>query len=83
MIGVNLTNAKISSASFCCNLTDAIFHGAKFRHVSFEGAHLVRTDFRGADFCGEDEGARVKFIDCRFEDTIMPDGSIRSDSPRE
>lgn len=81
MIRVKLNNARISALGFVCtDFTDATFCGARFESVTFEKANLVRTDFRGADFCLEDEIASVKFRECRFEQTIMPDGSIRSDS---
>ncbi len=81
MSRVNLNNTRIRALGFVCtDFTDATFCGAKFKYVTFENARLVRTDFRGADFCWEDEIASVKFRECRFEQTIMPDGSIRTDS---
>ena len=81
MSRVNLNNTRISGLGFVrTDFTDATLCGARFKYVTFEKAKLVRTDFRGADFWWEDEIASVKFRECRFEQTIMPDGSIRTDS---
>lgn len=81
MSQVNLNNSRISALGFVCtDFTDATFCGARLNYVTFENAILVRTDFREADFCLGDEIASVKFRGCRFEQTIMPDGSIRTDS---
>lgn len=84
MSRVKLNGTRISGLGFVCtDFTDATFCGARLKYVTFEKAKLVRTDFRGADFCLENETARVKFRECRFEPTIMPDGSIRTDSTAE
>lgn len=81
MSRANLSNTRIRALGFVhTDFTDATFSGAKLSSVTFENAWLIRTDFRGADFCLEKESARVKFRECRFEQTIMPDGSIRTDS---
>lgn len=81
MSRVNLNNTRIRALGFVrTDFTDATFCGARLNYVTFEKAKLVRTDFRGADFCWEDEIASVKFRECRFEQTIMPDGSTRTDS---
>jgi uncharacterized protein YjbI with pentapeptide repeats len=76
----NLTNARISDLGFICtDLTEAIFNGARLKSVQFDGANLIRADFRRADFGPENDRVfGVKFRDCRFEETLMPDGSVRS-----
>lgn len=76
----NLSNARISDLGFICtDLTDATFHEARLKSVHFDGAKLIRTDFRGADFGPENDRVfGVKFRDCRFEETLMPDGSVRN-----
>jgi len=82
---VKLNKVRIRRLGFTCtNLTEATFNGANLEDVSFEEARLIRTDFRGADF-GSDDGSifGVKFRDCSFEDTLMPDGSIRGNGCRE
>ena len=84
MSRVKLNGTRISALGFVrTDFTDATFSGARLKYVTFEKAKLVRTDFRGADFCLEDESASVKFRECRFEQTIMPDGSIRTGSTGE
>lgn len=80
MSRANLNDTRINALGFICiDFTDATFCGARLKYVTFEKAKLVRTDFRGADFCLEKESASVKFRECRFEQTIMPDGTIRND----
>lgn len=79
---VNLRNARIHDMCFVCtDLTEAIFKRARLKSVSFESAELIRTDFREAKFWSENERIfGVKFRNCRFEETLMPDGSMRSDA---
>ncbi|MBW4494806.1 MAG: pentapeptide repeat-containing protein [Oscillatoria princeps RMCB-10] len=78
--GVNLSNARISSIGFVRNdFTEATFQGARLQSVWFEKTKLLRTDFRGAEFSPETfRGSGVRFRDCHFEETLMPDGSVRS-----
>ncbi|MBW4494805.1 MAG: pentapeptide repeat-containing protein [Oscillatoria princeps RMCB-10] len=80
--GANLNNARISSMGFVCtDLTEATFKGARLASVWFEEAKLLRTDFLGAEFSPETfRGSGVRFRDCHFEETLMPDGSVRSGS---
>ncbi|WP_017720697.1 pentapeptide repeat-containing protein [Kamptonema formosum] len=78
--GANLNNARISSMGFVCtDLTEATFKEARLASVWFEEAKLLRTDFLGAEFSPETfRGSGVRFRDCHFEGTLMPDGSVRS-----
>lgn len=78
--GANLNNARISDLGFVCtDLTEATFKGSRLESVRFEGAKLIQTDFRGAEFRAEDDSIfAVKFRDGHFEETLMPDGSVRS-----
>jgi Pentapeptide repeats (8 copies) len=48
--------------------------------VDFDEAKLTRTDFREADFGVKDSVFGVEFRDCYFEETLMPDGSVRNNS---
>ncbi|KAF3891276.1 pentapeptide repeat-containing protein [Tolypothrix bouteillei VB521301] len=79
LCGANFTNARIDDITFACNnLNKAIFNGARLKNVLFDEAKLVRTDFRGADFGKDKRGASgVRFRDCCFGKTLMPDGSVR------
>ncbi len=75
---VNLSNARLKGLDFVrTNLTEATFNEASLKSVSFEKAKLIRTNFRFADFGPNNDSIfSVKFRDCRFEDTLMPDGSV-------
>ncbi|MBN3874758.1 MAG: pentapeptide repeat-containing protein [Nostoc sp. JL33] len=77
---VKLRNARIRSMGFVrTDLTEATFKRARLGSVSFEKAELSRTDFREAKF-RDDRVFGVNFRDCLFEETLMPDGSVRSDN---
>lgn len=71
-----LRNATIAEIHFIGNnLTGAMFKKAQLGSVYFIKANLTKTNFEGAVF-----GKGVEFRDCHFEETIMPDGSIRNAS---
>ncbi len=76
MEGTDFTAAEFGQVIFKnVNLTKAIFRGAVFSEFDFSRTDLSYVDFRGAkDFdC-------VGFNDVIFYETIMPDGSIRTDN---
>lgn len=76
MEGVDFTNARFGQVLFSkVDLSRAIFRNAIFEEAGFSKANLSYVDLRGAK----------KFIieSCEnviFYETIMPDGSIRSDN---
>jgi uncharacterized protein YjbI with pentapeptide repeats len=73
--------AGISSLGFICNnFTEATFKGAMLDSVHFDEAKLTKTDFREADFGVKDDIFGGDFRDCHFEETLMPDGSVRNNS---
>ena len=82
MTEANLSNTIIKETTFCAAiLTDAIFSGAKLKSVDFEEAILIRANFRNASFWSENIATfGVNFKGCHFENTIMPDGSIRNNN---
>ncbi len=81
--GVNLEGANFTEAIFFqsgiskCNLTGAIFRRAKLEESGPADGKLTRVDFTGARMFDLDIGRRSVI----FDQTIMPDGSIRTDTP--
>jgi uncharacterized protein YjbI with pentapeptide repeats len=73
MSRVNLDNSKIRTTRFVCNFIDSTIRNSRLEHVTFSRCKLIRTDFRGSEFV-----SRIEFRECSFEETIMPDGSIRN-----
>lgn len=76
MEGIDFTNAEFGQVCFYeVDLTKAIFRNAILSEISFYKANLSFADFRGAkDF-------RIgRFDEVIFHETIMPDGSIRTDA---
>ena len=77
MEGIDFTNAVFGQVGFKgSNLTRAIFRNTVLSEVSFKNANLSYVDFSGAK----------EFIvgmckNAIFYETIMPDGSIRTDAP--
>ena len=77
MEGIDFTNAVFGQVGFKgSNLTRAIFKNAVLSEVSFKNANLSYADFSGAK---EFIVGRCK--NAIFHETIMPDGSIRTDAP--
>ncbi len=77
---VNFSKAILSDFGFICtDLRSAIFNKARLKSVRFAKANLSQADFREAEFWSEtDRVFGVTFRDCHFEETLMPDSSIRS-----
>jgi uncharacterized protein YjbI with pentapeptide repeats len=78
--GSDLTSADFNGASL--NKTE--FQGAKLEGATFRGAFIEETNFSGADLTGADltgaDGIDLAYLDGTiFNETIMPDGSIRTD----
>lgn len=80
---VNLEGANFTNAVFCQSsifesiVTGAIFRGAKLEESGPADGRLTRVDFTGARMFDLDIGRRRVI----FDQTIMPDGSIRN-APR-
>lgn len=74
---VNFSNARFGQVLFYnVNLTGAIFNNAILGETGFSNADLSRVDFSGVKRFNE-----VRFDNVIFYETIMPDGSIRTDTP--
>ncbi len=74
MSRVNLDNSKIRTTSFRgVRFIDATIRNSRLEEVTFYRCKLIRTDFRGSEFV-----SKIEFSECSFEETIMPDGSIRN-----
>lgn len=81
--GADLTCADFNGAS----LNKTKFQGAKLEGATFRGAFIEETNFSGADLTGADltgaDGIDLAYLDeTIFNETIMPDGSIRTDLAR-
>ncbi|MEO1132018.1 MAG: pentapeptide repeat-containing protein [Cyanobacteria bacterium J06639_1] len=80
LVKVNLSGANLSGVTFAgagvsdCNLRDAILKDSYIGSADFMGNDLTRCDMTGAIF----EEAYV--IDNIYMETIMPDGTIRTDT---
>ncbi|WP_373544946.1 pentapeptide repeat-containing protein [Chamaesiphon sp.] len=75
--GANFTNAVFFQSSiFELVVTGAIFRGAKLEESGPKDGRLTRVDFTEAKMFTLDIGRR----NIIFDRTIMPDGSIRTDS---
>jgi uncharacterized protein YjbI with pentapeptide repeats len=76
MEGADFSYAVFGQVTFCnVDLSRAIFRNARLSETSFENANLSYADFRGARRFNE-----VSFENVIFYETIMPDGSIYTDS---
>lgn len=65
--GANFSNTNLVSASFKgANLTNAIFNGADIHWADFSKANLKGAQFKGAKNISK----------ARFDNTIMPDGTL-------
>lgn len=77
--GANFTNADFFQSSiFESIVTGAIFRGAKLEESGLADGKLTRVDFTGAKMFDLDMGRRSVI----FDQTIMPDGSIGTDTPQ-
>ena len=77
MESANFTSAKFGQTGFFeVDLTRAIFKNAILGEASFYDANLSYVDFSGAKRFNE-----VRFDNVVFYETIMPNGSIRTDTP--
>lgn len=75
--GANFTNAIFFQTGISkCKLTDTIFRGARLEESEPMDGRLTRVDFTGARDLYF--GSKTKVI---FDQTIMPDGSIRNNTP--
>lgn len=80
--GADLSNANFNGAS----LNKTTFQGAKLEGATFRGAFIEETNFSGADLSYADltgaDGIDLAYWDGTiFHETIMPDGSIRTNTP--
>lgn len=76
--GANFTKAVFfQSGIYESVLTDAIFRGAKLEESGPRNGKLTRVDFTKTRMFDLDIGRRSVI----FDQTIMPDGSIRTDTP--
>lgn len=79
-VRTNLRNTNLSRADFyhaslfSTDLTDASLVNARLKSADFTGNILTRTNLTGVDFKGASVGGNI------YLDTIMPDGTIRTDS---
>jgi uncharacterized protein YjbI with pentapeptide repeats len=77
----NFDNLDLSGWDFYCVNGDMIC-GALLMNASFQNSDLRRAKFNGASLHGANFlNANLEdafFYDARFDNTIMPDGSIRS-----
>ncbi len=77
----NFDNLDLSKANFY-SVSGNTICGALLMHASFQNSDLRNASFNGASLHGANflnanlEGA--SFYDARFNNTIMPDGTIRS-----
>jgi uncharacterized protein YjbI with pentapeptide repeats len=73
MSDVNFENAKASGAHF-----DSVeFHGTNFKNADVTGASFNNAFLDNANFLGANV-ANASFVGATFNNTIMPDGSIRN-----
>ena len=78
MEGIDFTSAEFGQVGFNnVDLTRAIFRNATLSEVSFYKVDLSYADLSGAERFNE-----VSIKNTIFYETIMPDGSIRTDAPR-
>ena len=76
---VNLNNANLNNA----NLERTLLEGANLKGANLKGANLCSTNLAGADLTNADlSGATWGFNpkDAIFNNTILPDGTIKTDS---
>jgi uncharacterized protein YjbI with pentapeptide repeats len=80
LTGADLRDARFDETNFSgANLTDANFSGTTLDALFGYGANLTHTNFRGVNI--RDERLRETiWNDAILLDTIMPDGSIRSNT---
>ena len=89
--GANLSKAKFFQAGLCgADLREANFRGASLMYTDLRGARVDGADFRGANLSeARWHGTRLTnvnfkgaidpyFILAVFDNTIMPDGTIRN-----
>ena len=77
MEGIDFTGARFGQVGFKnVDLTRAIFKNATLGETSFKNVNLSYADFSGARRFNEGN-----YINLIFYQTIMPDGSIRTDAP--
>jgi uncharacterized protein YjbI with pentapeptide repeats len=83
-VETNLEGADFRGANFCetsfykCNLRRANFSETDVRAILFRNVDLSYASFRGVSDFGT-----LLFDRVIFHETIMPDGSITSDNPRD
>ncbi len=74
LISANFNNANVSRTNFTnANLRSAFFNDADLTDANFEGADLTNANFLGATNFTIPQNAIFNY-------TVMPDGSIRTDS---
>ena len=80
----NLEGADFRGAEFC----QTSFYSCNLRRANFSGTVLDEVIFRDSDFSYANFNGARKFEVARcqrviFHETIMPDGSLRTDNPRD
>ena len=82
--GANFTNANLISANFNnANVSGTNFTNANLRSAFFNDADLTDANFEGVDLTNANFQRTTNFTipqNAIFNHTVMPDGSIRTDS---
>ena len=76
MPGADLTYPKFGQ----CRFTDVDFRTAIFKNTTISETRFKRCNLAYADFTGAREFFLIDCRECLFHETILPDGSIRTDS---
>ncbi|MEH1933786.1 MAG: pentapeptide repeat-containing protein [Nostoc sp.] len=98
LFNTSFTDANLEGTGFRASLINCNFSNANLREARLSGAVLTRTNFSGADLRSADLRS-TKLIGCNLRDanltdikidertifvsTIMPDGSMRTDSTKQ
>lgn len=79
LLETNLTNAKV----ICANLSGADLCGANLRDAMLYETNLDEADLGGADLTGVRWGGDYQVERAFLKDTIMPDGSKRTNNSKK